>query len=109
MRLIHQQKSSMQLEAGAQRYIDYLSQMDVEAIQEAKTADLNEFKEDNIEWLERGILDHVHDELNKFLAKKGQFIQPRVLLSIEHKHEDEAEDDGDSESDSKPRVKREQS
>jgi protein associated with RNAse G/E len=109
MRLIHQQKSSMQLEAGAQRYIDYLSQMDVEAIQEAKTADLNEFKEDNIEWLERSILDHVHDELNKFLAKKGQFIQPRVLLSIEHKHEDEAEDDGDSESDSKPRVKREQS
>lgn len=99
----------MQLEEGARRYIKQLSQMDDQAMQEAKTADLNEFKEDNIEWLEQGILDHVHDELNKFLAKKGQSIQPRVSLSIERKHEDEVEDDADLESDSKPKVKKKQS
>jgi hypothetical protein len=109
----------MELEESAQRYVDQLSQMDVQAMQKAKKVDLNEFKEDHVAQIEQILVKNVRDEINRFLAAKGQSIQPRVSLSIEGEHEHEDEDEiGGSEtyfesrveekSSSKIKVKKEQ-
>jgi hypothetical protein len=112
MGLIHEQRSSMELAGGTQHYVDQLSQMGAQAMQKAKKADLNEFKEDHIEQLENLLVGYVRDEINNFLATKGRSIQPRVSLSIEsqHEHEDGDEDEeeiADSETDSRVKVKKE--
>jgi hypothetical protein len=112
MGLIHEQRSSMELAEGTQHYVDQLSQMGAQAMQKAKKADLNEFKEDHVEQLESLLVGYVRDEINNFLATKGRSIQPRVSLSIEsvHEHEDGDEDEeeiADSETDSRAKVKKE--
>jgi len=109
MGLVHDQNSSMELAESAQRYVDQLAQMDSQAMQNANRTDLNEFKEDHFEEIATGLVKRVCEELNRFLAAKGQYIQPRLSLSSKMKNEDEEdeEEDDDSEEDSKPRVKRE--
>jgi hypothetical protein len=106
MSLVHQERASVELEEGAQRYVDQLSQMDVQAIQKAKTVDLNGFKEDHVAQIEQILVKYVRDEINRFLATKGRSIQPRVSLSIEGEHEHEEDDDeiGGSETYSESRV-----
>jgi hypothetical protein len=114
MGLIHEQRSSIELAEGTQYYVDQLSQMGAQAMQKAKKADLNEFKEDHIEQLESLLVGYVQDEINKFLATKGRSMQPRVSLSIESEHErengdedEEEEEIADSETDSRAKVKKE--
>lgn len=106
MKLAYDQKASMELEEGAQRYIDHLSHMNADDKQEETAADRYVFKEDHIEEIASRLVKYVREELNKFLAAKGQSIQPRLSLSVKRKHKDEDADDN-SEEDSKPRVKRE--
>ena len=108
MKLAYNKSASMELGEGAQRYIDQLSETSAEAREEAITADRNEFKEDHKEEIVTGLVRRVCEELNKFLAAKGQYIQPRLSLPSKMKNEDEEdEEDDDSEEDSKPRVKKE--
>jgi ribosomal protein S19E (S16A) len=112
MDLIHEQRSSIELAEGTQHYVGQLSQMDAHAMQKAKKADLNEFKEDHVEQLESLLVGYVRDEINNFLATKGRSMQPRVSLSIESEHErehgDEDEEEiADSETDSRAKVKKE--
>ncbi|KAH0291540.1 hypothetical protein M436DRAFT_61605 [Aureobasidium namibiae CBS 147.97] len=108
MKLVYGQEASMELEEGAQRYIDQLSQMDAEAKHRATASDQNVFKEDHKEKIEKMVVKYIREELNKFLAAKGQYIQPRLSLSSKMKNEDEEDEkDDDSEEDSKPRVKKE--
>jgi DNA-dependent RNA polymerase auxiliary subunit epsilon len=109
MELVHEGDSTLVLKEGTQRYIDQLSQMDIEARKKAKRGDLNRFKIHYIDQIEKNIVNYIRDEINEELARKGQFIQSRVSLSIEDKHKDEVEADDDLETDSKPKVKREQS
>jgi hypothetical protein len=110
MGLIHEQRSSIELAEGTQYYVDQLSQMGAQAMQKAKKADLNEFKEDHIEQLESLLVGYVRAEINNFLATKGRSMQPRVSLSVEsvHEHEDGDEEEiADSETDSRAKVKKE--
>lgn len=96
----------MELAEGAQRYVDELAQMDSQAKQNAIRTDVNEFKVDHFEELVTGLVKRVCEELNDFLAAKGQSIQPRLSLSMKGEHKNKDEDD-DYEVDSEPRVKRE--
>lgn len=108
MGLVHDHNSSIELVESAQRYVGQLAQMDSQAMQNANRTDLNEFKEDHFEEIATGLVKRVCEELNRFLAAKGQYIQPRLSLPSKMKNEDEEdEEDDDSEEDSKPRVKRE--
>ncbi|KAK6001172.1 hypothetical protein QM012_003255 [Aureobasidium pullulans] len=102
--LVHSGESNIELSEGAQRYVDYLSQMGRGAMQKVRKADLNGIKEDYVGDLDELVVKAVQKYINEELARKGQHIQPRVSLSS--KMEDE-EDTNDQEPDSKARVKRE--
>lgn len=97
MKLVHDQTSSMELAADAQRYVDELAQRDSQAKKNAVGRDLIEFREDHFEELAVGLVKRVCEKLNNFLASKGRAIEPRVSLSRKMKNEDV---DDDSESDS---------
>ncbi|KAH0360947.1 hypothetical protein KCU65_g9054, partial [Aureobasidium melanogenum] len=98
MELVHAGGSTTELDEGAQRYVDHLSQMDAGAMQKARMADLNEIKEDYVGELEEVLVELAQNRINGVLGRKGQSIQPRMSLSS--KMEDE-EDDNEA------RVKRE--
>lgn len=98
MELVHSGRSTIELDEGAQRYVDHLSQMDAGAMQKAGRADLNEIKEDYIGELEEVLVELAKKRINEILARKGQSIQPRMSLSSRME---------DEEDNNEARVKRE--
>lgn len=110
MRLVHEHKSDIDLDEGAQRYIDHVFQMDGHTMQEVKEKDLEEIKESCIDEIERFAVELIQKKINGDMTRKGQHMQPRVSLpsvmedAAEHEIEDE---DRGSETDSRARVNRE--
>ncbi|KAH0279933.1 hypothetical protein KCU91_g1385, partial [Aureobasidium melanogenum] len=94
MELVHSGRSTIELEEGAQRYVDHLSRMDAGAMQKATRADLNEIKEDYVGELEEVLVELAQRRINGILARKGQSIQPRMSLSSKMEDEEDNNEAG---------------
>jgi hypothetical protein len=89
------QQSDIISDESARRYVDHLSQTDIDGMQKALQENLSEICIRHMDEIQELVVRYVQERINRILAKKGQSIQPRVSLSIEsvHEHDDENDDE----------------
>jgi hypothetical protein len=87
--------SDIELEGSARGYVNHLSQMDTDTLQDTLQAHSTEICIDYMHEIEELVVRYIQERINQVLTREGHSIQPRVSLSIEsehahaHEHKDE--------------------